>query len=152
MFRNRAWFLGCSEESEMVAGYSTVMIACIVRISKCPLSALSYCPIWALHVRYLWNSFDSIVVSRYFIWVLSQLFGPCPLSEFTSAGPQERRSLSLLKVQLIHREMKIQEINIKKSGPFTDYLCDVYCLMQQKWPVLITCIFFSHSCIHNMYY
>ena len=29
------------------------------------------------------------VVCRYFIWALSLLFGPCRLSEFTLAGPQQ---------------------------------------------------------------
>ena len=33
------------------------------------------------------NLFDSTAVCRYFIWVLSLLFGPCRLSEFTLAGP-----------------------------------------------------------------
>ena len=35
------------------------------------------------------NSFDPTVVCGYFIWVLSLLFGPCRLLEFTLAGPHE---------------------------------------------------------------
>ena len=33
--------------------------------------------------------FNSTAVCRYFIWVLSLLFGPCRLSEFTLAGPHQ---------------------------------------------------------------
>ena len=58
----------------------------LVGILKCPLSALSYCFIRGSRRRWKYNS---TAVCRYFIWVLSLLFGPCRLSEFTLAGPQK---------------------------------------------------------------
>ena len=56
-----------------------------------------------------------VVVCRYFIWLLSLLFGPCRLSEFTLAGP-------LLNVTEVRVNINAGLLSRFTSGYFKNFI------------------------------